>query len=506
MTGSVTRRIAKIAAFTFLLLMQTSLVNIPSFVKTGLAGTVWTVQPGANSIQDFIDIATDGDTILVLSGIYSGGLIIDKSLVIIGENRDNTIIDGESAESVVRISANNVTVEGFAIQHGEVGITIEASMDGVNVLDNNVFFNSYWGIYGDRCGRSVIANSNVSLNGWDGIFLYASEPSVMYNNTLISNGRAGTFLRYTSNNALTGNLMSSNDIGIYILSDNDPMRASSLAKNNVIENNTILNNSCGIKIAHLTPDPTQAQNTVRDNVIAYNSVGLNISGSNGNRIYHNDFIDNSKQVFTNDSANNTWDDGYYSGGNYWSDHNSTDLHWGSGQNETGSDGIFDTSYVLSSNPGEKDNYPFLDEDLWLAPPEIIITSPVNKTYKTDQVGLLFSTNKPLSVIYSLDGQTNVTMTSNPVLTNTFGLSHSIALYANDTLGNEATAVVQFSVTFREDVNVDGIVNIVDVALVAHSYESTPGSERWNPDVDLDNNEVINIVDVAIVARAYGKQM
>jgi len=54
---------------------------------------------------------------------------------------------------------------------------------------------------------------------------------------------------------------------------------------------------------------------------------------------------------------NIWDDGYPSGGNYWSDYNGTDLFSGSYQNETGSDGIGDTPYVIDEN--NQDNYPLI---------------------------------------------------------------------------------------------------------------------------------------------------
>jgi len=55
---------------------------------------------------------------------------------------------------------------------------------------------------------------------------------------------------------------------------------------------------------------------------------------------------------------NVWDNGYPSGGNYWSDYNGTDMYGGSYQNETGSDGIGDTPYVI--NEKNRDNYPLMN--------------------------------------------------------------------------------------------------------------------------------------------------
>jgi len=65
------------------------------------------------------------------------------------------------------------------------------------------------------------------------------------------------------------------------------------------------------------------------------------------------------------SPSNTWDDGYPSGGNYWSDYNGTDYYRGPHQNETGSDGIGDTPYIFintainRANDDNVDRYPLM---------------------------------------------------------------------------------------------------------------------------------------------------
>lgn len=55
-----------------------------------------------------------------------------------------------------------------------------------------------------------------------------------------------------------------------------------------------------------------------------------------------------------------------------------------------------------------------------------------------------------------------------------------------------------------DVNNDHVVNIVDVSLVACSYNSHLGEENWNIVCDLNNDEVIDILDITLVAVDYGK--
>ena len=53
-----------------------------------------------------------------------------------------------------------------------------------------------------------------------------------------------------------------------------------------------------------------------------------------------------------------WDDGYPSGGNYWSDCTDVDLYSGPYQNEAGSDGIWDHPYVIDAD--NQDRYPLVN--------------------------------------------------------------------------------------------------------------------------------------------------
>jgi len=97
---------------------------------------------------------------------------------------------------------------------------------------------------------------------------------------------------------------------------------------------------------------------IGNNITANNNEGIFLQWSSSNSIYHNNFINNTDQVH-NFSPNfaNTWDDGYPSGGNYWSDHNPPDTYSGTYQNETGSDKMGDTPYVIDAD--NVDRYPLI---------------------------------------------------------------------------------------------------------------------------------------------------
>ena len=59
-------------------------------------------------------------------------------------------------------------------------------------------------------------------------------------------------------------------------------------------------------------------------------------------------------------------------------------------------------------------------------------------------------------------------------------------------------------TYFADLNNDGKVDILDIAIVAKAYGTEPGHERWNPVADLNNDGKVDILDIATVAKDYGK--
>jgi N-acetylneuraminic acid mutarotase len=81
------------------------------------------------------------------------------------------------------------------------------------------------------------------------------------------------------------------------------------------------------------------------------------------------------------------------------------------------------------------------------PPELRVLSPENKTYTSDDIQLVLTVNRPTNWIgYSLDGQANVTVTGDTMLSGLAEGAHSIKVSVNDTFGNLVSAdTVYFSV-------------------------------------------------------------
>jgi len=115
--------------------------------------------------------------------------------------------------------------------------------------------------------------------------------------------------------------------------------------NNVFENNVTASNWDGIVLFS-----SSNNHITRNNITENKRAGIYLYYfSNSNRIFHNNFIDNGEQAYVDSiSYDNLFDDGYPSGGNYWSDYTGVDLDH---------DGISDTPYSI--NAYNQDNYPLM---------------------------------------------------------------------------------------------------------------------------------------------------
>jgi parallel beta-helix repeat protein len=314
------------------LLSVSSLINQKISVKA--SPTTWTVDDDGpadfNNIQEAVNNASSGDTIIVRMGTYYEHVVINKSIALIGENRDLTIVDGSKTNYVISIRADNVSVNSFTLRKSGIypysGISIDHCMG--NAIINNKVIGNYEGISLYYSSSNVISGNVISSNN-DGIYLYSSSSNVISGNVISSNSE-GICLYSSSNNVVSNNTIDSSTYdGIYLHS----------SSNNVVSNNLILrNNYQGISLYF------SSNNAICGNTISSNANGIRLAlSSNNNTIYHNNF-NNTDQVWTD--STNIWI--YNDEGNYWSGYTGQDLN---------GDGIGDEPYVIDEN--NKDNNPLL---------------------------------------------------------------------------------------------------------------------------------------------------
>jgi len=285
-------------------------------------------------------------------------------------------------------SSNN-TISGNTATANSVGIYVHASSNNNIVSGNTATANTLGGIaLHDSSNNNIVSGNNATTNydAHAGIALIGSSNNTISGNIATENGYGGIWLSGSSNNTISGNTATGNSGGIYVedSSNNNIVSGNNAAtnyngivlyfsSNNTVDENTATANTLGI-LLYLSSNSTVSGNNVTANTghgisIRYSSnnmiigntatanpVGIYLSESSKNIIYHNNFVGNVEQVNRAESAN-VWDNGYPSGGNYWSDYAGIDWYKGPYQNETGSDGIGDTSYVIDSN--NTDNYPLM---------------------------------------------------------------------------------------------------------------------------------------------------
>ena len=130
---------------------------------------------------------------------------------------------------------------------------------------------------------------------------------------------------------------------------------------NMLHDNVFVNNFVGIYTV------LSDGHEIRDNLLENNFANAALIGSSGSMVYHNDFIAGpATMINAIDEIGNTWDDGYPSGGNYWSDYVGADDFNGPLQNIAGSDNIGDVPHVFPI--ASIDNYPQMNRQMPLSVP------------------------------------------------------------------------------------------------------------------------------------------
>jgi len=255
-------------------------------------------------IQDAINDADSGDTVFVYddSSPYYENLFLYKTISLIGEDKNTTIIDGNKYSNVIFVNADMVTISGFTLVNSSVDVaTIRPEQyAGVDIfanyttVTNNIIKDNYIGVAIWKNWRSIlydfngnnISNNMIISNVYTGIILWSCTNSIVINNIILYNDRKGIHVDDCYYNLISGNKISNNKNGIFI-SGNEVIGD--------ITNNEISNN----------------------NITKNRHYGILIMNSGTNKILKNNFIGNRisnarfSYYFWNLELKNIWD------GNYW---------------------------------------------------------------------------------------------------------------------------------------------------------------------------------------------
>lgn len=217
------------------------------------------------SIQEAIDNSIEGSIIYVKTGEYPEIINVDKKMSLIGENKDNTIINPISTKNkyAIRLGASDVTLKGFSITNGAPGLYTQAirisspdtEIQDCNIHDtpvgiviwtsNNIVDNcEFWGCEDEgialigttytECNNNKIT-SCLFYENCDGIELQRSSNNIIQNCDFYDNTHSGIDAIVSSNNQniIIDCRIYDNEVhGIFLSSSSD-----NLIKNCIISNN-----------------------------------------------------------------------------------------------------------------------------------------------------------------------------------------------------------------------------------------------------------------------------
>jgi parallel beta-helix repeat protein len=257
-------------------------------------------------IQDAINNASNGDTIFVFNGTYFENIVIDKTIKLYGEDKNNTIIDGQNLGNVITLNASRTSITDLKMRNSGMWVT-----DG--------------GIHIKKNHHHNIIQNNIFISNYDGIFLEGTDNNMIFNNVICNNFGNGIWINegwdynneefiLSKNNSIIGNIIENNEgRGIFLF----------MAIETMISENCISNNSnIGIMPSETT---IIVKNFIRDNkrfgiYFSLNNItiignefindGLNIFGQTGDRndiFISNNSVNGKPLVFLHEEFNLTVD-------------------------------------------------------------------------------------------------------------------------------------------------------------------------------------------------------
>jgi parallel beta-helix repeat protein len=387
-------------------------LGVHSVFNCTVSGNVANDNYAGISLQSSSDIEVYGNDVTHnFEGIMAGNLVDSVFF-------NNTVSETLAGEllgvgfsvrdsALVNLTENSVSSKAF-------GINLWNSSQ-VSVAENQVNSNAGWGIDLHSSSNNSVSNNRISYSaGLDGIRLMFSSDNLLSRNRISYSEHSGILLWYDcDNNMIVDNTIQRSGYQGWGHGHGAEVLFSS---GNLFANNSISRNNHGIIVIEAP------SNIFADNLVYSNSLGIQIKDASGNRVYHNNFLDNTDWQSLDEGGGNLWDDGYPSGGNYWSNLVGADQFGGPFQNVMGSDGIVDTAYPIEAQG--IDHYPLMEP------------------YR-----------------------------------------------AAPMLG---------------DLNGDKIVDIFDLAMVAVAFNSMPESPNWNQDADVNDDLSIDIFDLVVVALHFGE--
>jgi len=261
-------------------------------------------------LQTRLDTASPGATLEVEPGEYTGDLFVDKPVRLVGRGRP--LLVGSGRGSVVRVRADDVTLEGFAID-GRGGGDLSRDSAGVHTASRNTVLrdleirDTLFGVYLLEAAGAVVERCRIrGIPGRDpgekgsGIHAYNMEGFRFEGNEVVD-VRDGLYLQNASKGAVRGNVVRDVRYGLHYMFSDD----------NLFEDNTFENGAAGTAIMYSRRLVFRRNRFLRNRGFA--SVGLLFQGCDDVLAEVNLVADNARGVFIEGSHRITLRDNVIAG-------------------------------------------------------------------------------------------------------------------------------------------------------------------------------------------------
>ena len=361
-----------------------------------------TILPTAVALQSHSVISINGNSgFTAANGVTSGTGTAADPYVISGWDI-NVFTSGTSGEYSTCIQIQNATayfvVSGISVECHETGVFLSgvynARIESSTISSDSQAFQAQFSTNLTLSGNGINGGTSPNGGAYSNVLLHISGAYVIGNTIRTDGFEIDSSKQVTfSGNSVTASgyavPVSVSDSSSVTISNNSMSVAYieggldvSKSMNLTILNNTIRGNiSYGISLGnsnstvisenrvigggvngYLTDDQgivleSSSKVEIFGNNVTLEAIGIHLSSSTGNHLYHNNVVNNTIQAQDDQPGQNSWDNGYPSGGNFWSDYTGVDNCSGPQQNICPSpDGIGDTPYTFNNN---QDNYPLM---------------------------------------------------------------------------------------------------------------------------------------------------
>ncbi|HEY1023795.1 MAG TPA: nitrous oxide reductase family maturation protein NosD [Sphingobacteriaceae bacterium] len=276
-------------------------------------GKTIVVKPGTAvpSLKKALELATNGDTIVVKKGTYiSHNTIVKKEITILGDGYPE--LDAQFKEEVITIRANNVKFDGFTIKNSKTGAMRDYA--GIRVhkarnvtISNNKLVNNFFGIYlSDSQWIRVLNNQTEGtwspLESGNGIHLWQCGNITVKNNKALGH-RDGIYFEFVKNSTIEANYSSGNfRYGLHFMFSDDDLYRRNTFKNNgsgvavmyskriKMFDNLFVENWGSSIYGLLLKDISSSE--IRNNRFIRNTTGIYMEGCDGVSVVENNFNNN----------------------------------------------------------------------------------------------------------------------------------------------------------------------------------------------------------------------